>query len=490
MAKSWEHLLGGYATNTLTDEEKRQLFEAALNDQTLFDTLADEEALKAMLADSEARQRILASLQGQGNPGESELTQGSWRGWFQQPSHLAWAGSLAALGLVLIFGWQMEKEWGPVVSQEQESANKREEVAFRTEKPSEESKASVKKEALERTPAQIEGIAGGRQLIPEPATGVDAYHVDRLKQIPAMAEKERDAREKDQAMRRQRVNEQVAQAPSSPSASEQPKVGRAVQPLAIPEAPEVAMPDRVPQAPPPGRFADQVAEEVSLSPPSAQELFYATSGFLADEVIAEKKDMDRVDQGSDQVFRGPLSKELKPSSRKKALSFPLERDIAGGGPVPIPRGLRYSFVQQSKEGKDDEVEGRQITSNWPQTRLALESNVSGYFYVLASLGNGRWQRLVPIDPGKIGQTEGGIKVNSFQRVEFSLGQLTNALGNLVVSSLTVLLSPHALDDLGQWLGSEVDMSEFQIERIDGAVFVVRIGPGKETPLLVDISLRD
>lgn len=63
MATSWEHLLGGYATNTLTDEEKRQLYEAALNDQALFDALADEEALKVMLADPEARRRILASLE-------------------------------------------------------------------------------------------------------------------------------------------------------------------------------------------------------------------------------------------------------------------------------------------------------------------------------------------------------------------------------------------------------------------------------------------
>ncbi len=45
MPKSWEQILGGYATDTLTEEEKRQLFEAALHDQTLFDTLADEEAL-------------------------------------------------------------------------------------------------------------------------------------------------------------------------------------------------------------------------------------------------------------------------------------------------------------------------------------------------------------------------------------------------------------------------------------------------------------
>ncbi len=119
MATSWEHLLGGYATNTLTDEEKRQLFEAALNDQTLFDALADEEALRVMLADPEARQQILASLQTTEHAGFAKKG-GKWWDWFRQQSSLAWAGSMAAVGLALIFGWQMEKEWGTLVSQELE----------------------------------------------------------------------------------------------------------------------------------------------------------------------------------------------------------------------------------------------------------------------------------------------------------------------------------------------------------------------------------
>ena len=134
MATSWEHLLGGYATNTLTDEEKRQLFEAALHDQSLFVALADEEALKAMLADPEARHRILASLRAKEHPDGVGKSRGGGWGWFREPSRLAWAGSLAALGLVLIFGWQMEKEWGPGVSQEQEAAiSSSRDVAFRSE---------------------------------------------------------------------------------------------------------------------------------------------------------------------------------------------------------------------------------------------------------------------------------------------------------------------------------------------------------------------
>ena len=50
-----EKLLGGYATDTLTEEERKELFAAALRDQTLFNALADEHALKEVLDDPRAR---------------------------------------------------------------------------------------------------------------------------------------------------------------------------------------------------------------------------------------------------------------------------------------------------------------------------------------------------------------------------------------------------------------------------------------------------
>jgi hypothetical protein len=57
-----EKLLGGYAAGTLTPEERRALFEAALTDQALFDALADEEVLREVLADPASRERVLLAL--------------------------------------------------------------------------------------------------------------------------------------------------------------------------------------------------------------------------------------------------------------------------------------------------------------------------------------------------------------------------------------------------------------------------------------------
>ena len=55
-------LLGGYATGTLTAEERQALFEAALDDQELFDALAKEQPLRELLEDPAARARLLAAL--------------------------------------------------------------------------------------------------------------------------------------------------------------------------------------------------------------------------------------------------------------------------------------------------------------------------------------------------------------------------------------------------------------------------------------------
>ena len=55
-------LLGGYATNTLTETERRALMEAAVDDQELFNALQDEEALRELLADPASREQVYQAL--------------------------------------------------------------------------------------------------------------------------------------------------------------------------------------------------------------------------------------------------------------------------------------------------------------------------------------------------------------------------------------------------------------------------------------------
>jgi hypothetical protein len=55
-------LTGGYATGSLSEAERKALFEAALADQELFDELAREHALKELLAQPGTKQRLIAAL--------------------------------------------------------------------------------------------------------------------------------------------------------------------------------------------------------------------------------------------------------------------------------------------------------------------------------------------------------------------------------------------------------------------------------------------
>lgn len=92
-------LIGGYATGSLTEEERRQLFEAALDDQELFDALQEEQVLKNLLDDPLSRERLHRAV-------AASLPQAN-ASWFRRP--WIWAASasvaLAATLLVVLVEW-------------------------------------------------------------------------------------------------------------------------------------------------------------------------------------------------------------------------------------------------------------------------------------------------------------------------------------------------------------------------------------------------
>ena len=88
-------LLGGYATGTLTGEERRILFEAALKDQDLYDELAKEESLRVYLQEPAFRRDL------------SKALEPAPRAWFRKPAFRApaffgLAASVAAGFLVFV----------------------------------------------------------------------------------------------------------------------------------------------------------------------------------------------------------------------------------------------------------------------------------------------------------------------------------------------------------------------------------------------------
>lgn len=95
-AEKW---LGGYATGTLTETERKQLFAAALKDQRLFDALMDEEGLRALLADPAMRAQVLDALAGPAVAVPKPL----WR----RPSVVGLAASLFALVATGLVVWRL-----------------------------------------------------------------------------------------------------------------------------------------------------------------------------------------------------------------------------------------------------------------------------------------------------------------------------------------------------------------------------------------------
>jgi len=85
-------LIGGYATGSLSEAERKLLFDAALDDQELFDELAGEQVLKEMLDEPGARQRLLSAL-----GAEQESIKAPWwsRSW-------PWMGAAVTVAVAII----------------------------------------------------------------------------------------------------------------------------------------------------------------------------------------------------------------------------------------------------------------------------------------------------------------------------------------------------------------------------------------------------
>jgi hypothetical protein len=85
-------LIGGYATGSLSEAERKLLFDAALDDQELFDELAGEQVLKEILDEPGARQRLLSAL----GAGQKSIRAPWWsRPW-------PWMGAAVTVAVAII----------------------------------------------------------------------------------------------------------------------------------------------------------------------------------------------------------------------------------------------------------------------------------------------------------------------------------------------------------------------------------------------------
>jgi hypothetical protein len=109
-------LLGGYATNSLTEAERKALFEAALDDQELFDALQQEDALKELLADPVSRNQVQQAL------AQSPVSGAAWWSRWRVWGGVAGAVAAAVMIIAVIRSNEPPKEMARVQSPSQMSA--------------------------------------------------------------------------------------------------------------------------------------------------------------------------------------------------------------------------------------------------------------------------------------------------------------------------------------------------------------------------------
>jgi len=158
-----QKLIGGYATGSLTEEERRQLFDAALEDQELFDALQGEQALKALLDDPATREAVRAAAASDYRP----PLNADERRWFRR----AWvwasgAAVVAAAAVLLVVMIQLGRQPAAVTR----VAVVHKELSPAPMTPPAQPAASAP--AVRRLPAKKQAPVAPAEAVPEPPVAV------------------------------------------------------------------------------------------------------------------------------------------------------------------------------------------------------------------------------------------------------------------------------------------------------------------------------
>jgi hypothetical protein len=363
-------LLGGFAADTLTAEERKQLYTAALNDQQLFNTLADEQTLKELLSDPDVRRRLLASLEQKSASGAGSSL--SWLDWFRRPAGLAFAGGLSAAALAVVLGGRIYQDSLREAAQT---------IVTEDTKPAS-PPAPIPPASQPAMPQAVEPQGKAKENV-APAT--DLPKKDRL--IGKLAKRERSAEEVTSS-----ADQKLAASSASPSSA--------------PEAKQM-------QAPVGGQITGTVTPALS-----ARALFYGEGTGRADTRSMAKKQA----QGMK-----PLVESAPQASRLERKSEGLSQlgKAAGTASQLRPLGLRYSFAIRETDGQEREVDATAAAKSIQPVFLTVEANQNVYLQIWETVGSSTPQLLWPEkETGQI-----SLKMTAGQREQIPL-QMKNKLVTL------------------------------------------------------------
>jgi hypothetical protein len=326
-----EKLLGGFAADTLTPEEKQMLYTAALQDQQLFNALADEQALRELLSDPDVRRRLLASLEQKSASGASGSL--SWLDWFRRPAGLAFAGGLAAAALAVALGVRIYQDSFRQAAQS---------VATEEAKPA----------SQPTTPQAIEPQAKANENV---APSIGLPKKDTL--IGKLAKRERST-------------EEVT------SSADQKLAASSAPPATAPEPKQI-------QAPAGGRVA-----ATDMPALSARALFYGGEPSRADTRSMAKEQEQAMKPLAESAPRA--NRPARPLEGLSQLG-----KAAGTVAQLRPLGLRYSFIVRGTDGQEREVDAAAAAKSIQQVFLTVEANQGAYLQVWKTTGSSTPQLLWP-----------------------------------------------------------------------------------------------
>ncbi len=476
-----EKLLGGFAADTLTPEEKQRLYSAALQDQQLFNALADEQALKELLADPVVRRRLLQSLQETSTPGAGgRLT---WHDWFKRPAGLAWAGGLTAAIFAVVLGTKIYqdslKQAAQSVATEETELAAPPAPAPAVSPPAQRSIADPEQKAKEN-------VAPAKQMVKKDAL-LDNMAKREEPTIPPSSPQAQQTFESAGDHMKQRSDQDDARRRSGGPVTtlgkaEEERIASAEGKLAAGTAPPAApAPTPIP-APANAPLAGAVA-----SAPSARALFYRTGSqpTAEQEKLSQMAAAEESGSSTGRTAETPL-KEKKGTERSTRSLGKLER------PKPSAErllGLRYSLIMAGPGSIDLEVDPATRVGIDDAPRLAIQTNEDGYLSVL-------YPRPSSDQPTVLFPSSGDGRVVRRKPVAIALANVYGAQQTADQIRLLIIFSRTSID-VNRARPTEGRVPRLLIEQVDPsqagapaeqAVYVVNLDPTPASSLSIEIPL--
>lgn len=512
-----ERLLGGYATGTLTEAERRALFEAALYDQRLFEALAREQVLKELLDDPRSRRRILETLE-RASPSPVQSWTVGGLDWLRRPANLALSGSLASAVVAVIALGHLLLQGGPRTTEPLLTADARPSMEkARPLTPGKKASPRAKNSSTQ----SASGLPAEKKVATETLKAPAASHeeatrpMDRVAKVvpPAPRESTPEADLKASALK-------PAAQPAAPAVSSPPKdakQGLAAKPP--PASQETTLAESSEKA---GQISTDLLPSLEREKgtgreeqpqPRARALFYAQ---------AEPARADRGNATEEQQEQRMVAQAPKAEAEGTAQRFGMLGKIQASPQVRNqPIGLRYSILKQGKEGAETEVAPTEKFEAGATLNLTVEVNAPGFLYILKRGPSRIWTVLYPGTEQKESPAPPDSRVESRTRLEFPLAGAVAAKNQPVRTDAFILYSRQSQPDLNSIIalisgdpsqgGSRAALIDAYIQRArrnaelqhflvqtmestkkgapkERAVYVVDPSPDPSSPLFVEISV--